>query len=78
MLKDLKESRIDEVLKAYYRNGGIINGGSAGAIILGKDIMTSAHMDPNSIGLEESHPLNLLKDHTIWCHFKSTRSLVRL
>ncbi|WP_078552046.1 Type 1 glutamine amidotransferase-like domain-containing protein [Bacillus alkalicellulosilyticus] len=58
------------VLKEYVKNKGIIYGGSAGAIIFGKDIRTCSHMDDNNAGLNELNGLGLVKQFSIWCHYK--------
>src|SRR3989338_1581391 len=41
LLSILKNSYLFESLKSYFQKGGIIYGGSAGAIVLGKNILTS-------------------------------------
>jgi dipeptidase E len=70
LLNDMRSSYFDEVLKEYINSGGVVYGGSAGAIILGSDIMTCAHLDPNEVNLKNYNGLNLMADLAIWCHYE--------
>ncbi|TWM23968.1 Peptidase E [Bacillus paralicheniformis] len=70
LLKQFIESHFIEVLKRYAESGGVIYGGSAGAIILGKNIMTCSYMDRNACGLRDFNGLKLLGDYAVWCHYK--------
>lgn len=60
LLKDIRETFFTNVLKEYFATGGIIYGGSAGAIIFGKDIRTCSHMDSNDVGLKKFNGLGLV------------------
>jgi len=40
---------------------------SAGAIIFGKNILTTA--DENKVGLKDSSGFNLVNGFSIWCHY---------
>ncbi|HSL42173.1 MAG TPA: Type 1 glutamine amidotransferase-like domain-containing protein [Anaerolineales bacterium] len=71
LLAELLHSGFDRHLRDYAKNGGILYGGSAGAIVLGRDIRTAAHADPNEVGLMEVNCLNLANDHAIWPHYES-------
>jgi dipeptidase E len=51
----------------YTRNGGIIYGGSAGAIVLGKDIRTVESENDNNYKKFEG--LNLLDGKSVICHY---------
>ncbi|WP_160912852.1 Type 1 glutamine amidotransferase-like domain-containing protein [Halobacillus litoralis] len=51
-------SGFDRVLLDYYKQGGVIFGQSAGAMLFGKALS----------GGEEA--LNLVEDYRIWCHYK--------
>ncbi|WP_236809547.1 Type 1 glutamine amidotransferase-like domain-containing protein [Bacillus glycinifermentans] len=53
LLKHVTDTRFNDILQSYAKRGGIVYGGSAGAIILGKHIMTCSHMDDNNVGLNE-------------------------
>ena len=73
LLKKIKDSKFDKKLIKYYKSGGIIYGGSAGAIILGKDIRTAllcADKDKNLVNLKDTSGLNLVKNFDIQCHFE--------
>lgn len=70
LLNNIRSSGFDEILKKYIQSGGTVYGGSAGAIILGSDIMTCAHLDSNEVGLENLEGLNLISDLAIWCHYE--------
>jgi dipeptidase E len=70
LLAELIDSGFDRYLRTYARGGGIVYGGSAGAVVLGKDIGTVSHMDRNEIGLAEVAGLNLADDHAIYSHYE--------
>ena len=69
LLAELNNSGFDSHLKTYAQEGGIIYGGSAGAVILGKDIRTVSHVDHNDVGLAEEKGLDLAQGHAIWPHY---------
>ena len=71
LLDLFRKKGFDEALSNYANNGGIIYGGSAGAIILGKDLST-CHGDVNKIGITDIKALNLLNNDKIWCHYKES------
>lgn len=70
LLAQLIDSKFDHYLRTYAQAGGALYGGSAGAVVLGKDIRTITHMDHNDIGLTEVNCLNLANDHSIWPHYQ--------
>lgn len=73
LLKKIKDSGFDKRLIEYYENGGIIYGGSAGAMILGNKIdiaLICKDKDENKVGLKDTSGLNLIKDYDIQCHFE--------
>ncbi|RPJ25722.1 MAG: peptidase E [Chloroflexi bacterium] len=70
LLAQLIDSGFDHHLKTYAYEGGIVYGGSAGAVVLGKDIRTVTYMDRNDIGLTEVNCLNLARDHSILPHYQ--------
>jgi dipeptidase E len=53
----------------FYKNGGIIYGGSAGAIILGKDISIVKEENNNPEKYIYEQGLDLLNNFSILCHF---------
>lgn len=70
LLKQLKDTKFDKLLVDYYKTGGNIYGGSAGAIILGRDIITASKNDKNEAELKETLGLNLINNFSICCHYK--------
>jgi len=72
LLAELQESGFDEYLKVYTKQGRSIYGGSAGAVILGRNIQIVAHVDPNNAGLKRTTGLNLAQEHAIWPHYTET------
>lgn len=74
LLKRIKDSKFDKKLVDYFNNGGIIYGGSAGAIIFGNDIniaLICKDADKNEVGLKDTRGLNLIKNFDIQCHFQN-------
>ena len=72
LLKDLKDSKFISILEKYSKKG-IIYGGSAGAIILGKTINMAGSgkdADGNIVGLTNFNGLNLIHDFDIQCHYE--------
>ncbi|MFZ5932621.1 MAG: Type 1 glutamine amidotransferase-like domain-containing protein [Patescibacteria group bacterium] len=67
LLKGIKDSGFDKTLIWFIRNGGIVYGGSAGAIILGADIRTAP--ETNNITLPSYEGLNLLNGMSVACHY---------
>lgn len=70
LLNHIRRSGFSQLLEKFVEMGGIVYGGSAGAIILGEDIRTCAHLDENHIGLNEFGGLQLLQGLAVWCHYK--------
>ncbi|MFT4243901.1 MAG: Type 1 glutamine amidotransferase-like domain-containing protein [Candidatus Woesearchaeota archaeon] len=73
VLKFLKESGYDKKLIKYYKNGGRIGGGSAGAILLGKNIdvgIICEDRDENIVGLKDVNGLDLCFGWDIQVHYK--------
>ncbi|SDC81263.1 dipeptidase E [Terribacillus halophilus] len=66
----IMESKFDEVLKGYVDGGGVVYGGSAGAIIFGNNILTSAHLDINTVEVEDFKGMGMIGNYSVWCHFK--------
>ena len=67
LMHELRSSGFDVKLKKYIQSGGIVYGGSAGAIILGKSIATST--DKNLIKLKDLDGLNLVNGYSVFCHY---------
>jgi len=69
LLNEIKKSKFDKVLKQFADNGGIIYGGSAGAIILTKNILTASPLDKNELGLKDLEGLNFFRNKGVFCHY---------
>ncbi len=67
LLKRLKESKLYDKLLKFYKNGGTVYGGSAGAIIWGKDISTSN--DKNEVQLQNLEGFNQVRGFNVACHY---------
>ena len=67
LLSLMRESGFDVHLQDYFAGGGAIYGGSAGAIVMGRNILT-AHGDPNDVALVDTRGLDLARGHSVWCH----------
>lgn len=68
LLKTLKESDFWNFLVIAIKKDIPIYGGSTGAIIFGKSILTSS--DENLVGLKDFSGMNLLKNISLFCHYK--------
>lgn len=68
LLKELKEYSNFEKINQYLKNNGIIFGGSAGAIIFGKNINSCLIDDKNSVNLNDCDGFNYLNGCSILCH----------
>lgn len=74
LLKVINRSGFSIVLKDYIQNGGIIYGGSAGAIILGKDISTVKE-ENIKYNYGSSLGLSLIGDYSIICHYQEDKDV---
>ncbi len=69
LLKDLRDFGFDNKLSEFYDSGGSIYGGSAGAIIMGKDIKSAE--DPIEIEIDNFEGLSKVGNFSIFCHYDS-------
>lgn len=69
LLKGLKDSGAFAKMEEYIKNDGVVMGGSAGAIIFGKDIMPAIAMDPNDCDLQDTAGFNALDGCSIFAHY---------
>lgn len=67
LMQELRDSGFSQELVSYIKNGGVVYGGSAGAIVLGKNIDT--HDDKNKINHNDTTGFNLLGDYSVACHY---------
>jgi dipeptidase E len=70
LLERVRRAGAAERLADFVLQGGVIYGGSAGAILLGRDIGTAAHADPNDVGLLDTTGLDMALGYAIWCHYR--------
>lgn len=74
LLEGIKTNRIDNKLKEYILNDGIIYGSSAGTVIFGKSIDIISVMDKNEINLTDTKGFNYLDDFSIFVHYTNYKS----
>ena len=72
LLRDLKQARFDQAIRLFLQHGGVVYGGSAGAIVCGRDISTASLLDRNEVGLEDTTGLDVLQGASVWCHYQPT------
>lgn len=70
LLKKLKESSLWGFIKKAVEKDIPIYGGSAGAIIFSKSIISSILSDRNWVELKDFEGLNLIQNHYLFCHYK--------
>lgn len=78
LLKCLKETQAFENLKEYIENGGLIMGGSAGALIFGEcidtclkdELVIKSCNDENKVGLKDTKGFNCVNGYSILPHYK--------
>ena len=70
LLKDLKESGAFGKIRQYLdEEDGIVYGGSAGAIIFGKDLDSCNTDDVNEVGLADHTGFNMIRGYSLLCHY---------
>lgn len=74
LLKGLKESNSLEKIRDFINNDGVAFGGSAGAIIFGKDIDCCGCMDNNNVELKDTSGLDILNGISLLCHYTNKKS----
>lgn len=73
LLSGLKESGAFNSIKKYIEKAGIVIGGSAGAVIFGKDINVASSMDPNIVNLKDTQGFDVLSGISIFPHYPNTK-----
>lgn len=68
LMKYLTDTGFIHTLKQFVSEKGIIYGGSAGAIILGKDLRTAP--ESTNYDLDDYMGLNLLSGYSVACHYR--------
>ena len=74
LLKGIKDSGAFDKIRKYINNGGIIYGGSAGAIIFGYDINSCLSMDANDVNLEDTKGFDVLNGKSIFAHYTNEKT----
>ena len=70
LLNDLKASGAFEKIRKYLtEEDGIVYGGSAGAIIFGKDLDSCNTDDDNEVGLKDRTGFDMLGGYSLLCHY---------
>ena len=69
LLAELKSCNAFSKINAFLEQGGIVFGGSAGAILFGKTIDSCRHADPNKVGLKEVAGFNKVFGAYIGAHY---------
>jgi dipeptidase E len=72
LLHQLRTEGFVAAIRDFAQQGGVVYGGSAGAIVLGANIATCAHIDHNDVGITDTHGLNLLDGQAVWCHYQAS------
>lgn len=77
LMNKIRNTHSYELLKRFLHQGGVINGDSAGAIVLGSHLQT-AHFgeigDENLTGVISYQGLNILGDWAIHCHYEEAEN----
>jgi len=73
LLDEIQHSNFALQLRTYLALGGILYGGSAGAIVCGKTIEPAIYADDNIVGLKDLSGLNLLGGHDVFCYYEPTK-----
>jgi dipeptidase E len=70
LMNQINKYHFSKILQEFVKNGGVVYGGSAGAIIMGKSLVTCLHSDQNKVDLKNFNGLNYLNGYSVWCHYK--------
>jgi len=71
LLADLKSDLIYEKIQKFLTAGGAIFGGSAGAIIFGKNLDSCRHEDKNTVGLQDISGFDQVFGAYIGAHYRN-------
>ena len=72
LLNDLKISGAFKKIKKYLlEDDGIVYGGSAGAILFGKDLDSCNTDDVNEVGLVDNTGFDMINGYSLLCHYTS-------
>lgn len=76
LLDFIYKNNLFEKIKKFSKEGGVIYGGSAGAIILGNNINTVKEENDNKYLFEEG--LNLFGNYSIRCHYNPDTDITKI
>lgn len=74
LLQIVRETGFDQQLRRFAQAGGLIYGGSAGAILLGKTIGPETYTDSKNPGITDLSGLDLLQGYDVWCHYQPAQA----
>jgi dipeptidase E len=69
LLHRLRTTATNRSLLAFAELGHPVYGGSAGALVLGRNVDTGKHVDRNVVGLVDATGLDLAFGYALWCHY---------
>lgn len=75
LLNKINSTGLHKKIETYLANNGVVFGGSAGAIIFGRDIDVCKTDDENICGLKNTFGFNLLNNVSILCHLNEKHFL---
>lgn len=73
LLDEIQRHDYLSAIRGYVRNGGVLYGGSAGAIFAGADIAIAEPVDPNDVGLTDTTGLDLIGGLVVRPHYDDRR-----
>lgn len=73
LLQHIYESNFFQTLKEYIINGGIVYGGSAGAIAVGQNINTVSEENDDNYKYDKG--LSVISDYSLICHYQESLDL---
>lgn len=73
LLSEIRHSGFAAQIRSYLKEGGVLYGGSAGAIVCGKTIEPAIYADENRVGIRDLSGLNLLDGQDVFCHYDPAR-----
>lgn len=69
LLYELKKSGAFEKIRKFLEHGGVVFGGSAGAIIFGQSLESCMLADKNDVGLQDMAGFDVLNGISLLCHY---------
>jgi dipeptidase E len=74
LLAFMRENNVFDEIDTFLKRGGKIYGGSAGALIMGRDIgicdLATGGLDPNDIGMVDTKALDLIGNAVVFPHLE--------